>query len=269
MTENSNFEQARKVMKFLYTCFNGEKRTHSEVLSQAKMFMMALRINEGDDNYASILSRAIDLYEVEVGIKTYTPYIIAKDKKSNLWLYKKKEKIPHSYFDRYAMYLEQEGFAQKSIENIEQVCEKILAYCIDPECGFSDKKLGLVVGDVQSGKTANYLALINMAYDYGYRIVVLLAGMTDSLRIQTQKRVDSGVIGAVSDSIGNQIEYSGVGISTKDHFVIPFTNRWSIILLRILVPPKAPVTANTSQKLRPLFSGQIWPADDASLARPY
>ena len=51
--------------------------------------------------------------------------------------------------------------------------------------------------------------LINMAYDYGYKIVVLLAGLTDSLRLQTQKRTDAGVIGAISDSIGNQIVYCG------------------------------------------------------------
>ena len=225
MTETTNYKQARDIMMFLYTHFKGEKRTHSEVLNQAKKFMRALDINESDKKYFSILSRAIDLYEIEVGIKTFNPFVIAKNKKSNLWVYKKKENIPHSYFDRYKMYLTNEGFAQKSIDNIEQTCEKILAYCANPECGYADKKLGLVVGDVQSGKTANYLALINMAYDYGYKIVVLLAGMTDSLRIQTQKRMDAGVIGAVSDSIGNVIEYCGVGLAAKDHFAIPFTNR--------------------------------------------
>ena len=225
MTENSTYEQSRKIMMFLYTFFEGKKRTHSEVLEQAKMFMEASNIKETDEEYASILSRAIDLYEIEVGIKTFNPYVIAKNKKSNLWVYKKKENIPHSYFDRYKMFLSNEGFAQKSVDNIEQTCEKILAYCADPENGTSEKKLGLVVGDVQSGKTANYLALINMAYDYGYKIVVLLAGLTDSLRVQTQKRMDEGVIGAVSDSIGNVIEYCGVGLAARDHFAIPFTNR--------------------------------------------
>lgn len=64
-----------------------------------------------------------------------------------------------------------------------------------------------------------------MAYDYGYRIVVLLAGTTNSLREQTQKRTDSGVIGAKSDSIGNTIEFLGVGLNTNEHFAVPFTNQ--------------------------------------------
>lgn len=101
-----------------------------------------------------------------------------------------------------------------------------MARCANPKTtALTEKKKGLVVGDVQSGKTANYLGLINMAYDYGYRIVVLLAGTTNSLREQTQKRTDSGVIGAKSDSIGNTIEFLGVGLNTNEHFAVPFTNQ--------------------------------------------
>ena len=104
--------------------------------------------------------------------------------------------------------------------------EQILARCANPKTtALTEKKKGLVVGDVQSGKTANYLGLINMAYDYGYRIVILLAGTTNSLREQTQKRTDSGVIGAKSDSIGNTIEFLGVGLNTNEHFAVPFTNQ--------------------------------------------
>ena len=49
--------------------------------------------------------------------------------------------------------------------------------------------------------------------------------MTNSLRLQTQKRTDKGVIGAKSDSIGNSIEYIGVGFNPQDHFAVPFTNQ--------------------------------------------
>lgn len=226
MNQNqSNIELAKKAADLLYMFLDGQKKTHSEVLDQAEFIMMGLKIAKDNPNYNSILSRAIDMYEIEVGIKTYNPFVVAKDKKANLWLYKKKDTTPHAFFDRYKMHLRKEGFAHKAIENIEQTCEKILAYCADPNAGFMDKKRGLVVGDVQSGKTANYLGLINMAYDYGYRIVVLLAGLTDSLRLQTQKRTDEGVIGAVSDTIGNTIEYCGVGLVNEDHYAVPFTNR--------------------------------------------
>lgn len=89
-----------------------------------------------------------------------------------------------------------EGFAWKAIDNIEKTCEETLSYCANPKSPFGvDKKKGLVVGDVQSGKTANYLGLINMAFDYGYKIVVLLAGTTNSLRLQTQKEPTQELLG--------------------------------------------------------------------------
>jgi hypothetical protein len=54
---------------------------------------------------------------------------------------------------------------------------------------------GLVVGYVQSGKTANYTAVAARAVDAGYRIVVVLSGIHDSLRNQTQKRLEQELAG--------------------------------------------------------------------------
>ena len=65
----------------------------------------------------------------------------------------------------------------------------------------------MVVGYVQSGKTANYIGLMNKAADAGYKVIIILAGMLNSLRNQTQHRVDNGFIGL--DSL--QMEYIGVG----------------------------------------------------------
>lgn len=50
---------------------------------------------------------------------------------------------------------------------------------------------GLVLGHVQSGKTTNFLSLIAKAADSGYRLIIVLSGMTDNLREQTQERLDS------------------------------------------------------------------------------
>ena len=54
---------------------------------------------------------------------------------------------------------------------------------------------GMVVGHVQSGKTANYTGLICKAADAGYKLIIVLAGMDDSLRSQTQLRLDEGFLG--------------------------------------------------------------------------
>lgn len=67
-----------------------------------------------------------------------------------------------------------------------------------------DLRLGLVIGDVQSGKTATYAGLICKAADAGYKVVVLLTGITETLRQQTQERMDEGVI-------GYSVRYTDVG----------------------------------------------------------
>ena len=65
----------------------------------------------------------------------------------------------------------------------------ILKKCHNPIFRIWDRR-GLVYGHVQSGKTANYVGLINRAFDHGYKIVIVLTGMTEDLRKQTQERVD-------------------------------------------------------------------------------
>ena len=229
MTDTANRYNAliRKTFDMLYSLCEGQKKMHSELVKQASL-LLPITSGTQDINqlpeYNDILKSVVDLYEIEVGIKTYAPNVLAADKQSKYWLYKLKGTTPRPFFDRYKLYLRQDGFDRKTIDNIETSCEEILAYCANPRSQ-ADKKRGLVVGDVQSGKTANYLGLINLAYDYGYKIVVLLAGTTKSLRVQTQKRTDKGVIGAKSDSIGNSIEYIGVGFLPHEHYAVPFTNQ--------------------------------------------
>ena len=49
---------------------------------------------------------------------------------------------------------------------------------------------GLVIGYVQSGKTANYTALAAKAFDAGYSLVIVLTGIHNTLRRQTQIRMN-------------------------------------------------------------------------------
>ena len=211
----------------LYHTLQGKKVPYTDVVQKVKqLFPIILPDLIASPDHNAIVKEIVDRYVSEVGIQTYDPEFIDLERESKYWLYKDKARIPHPFFDRYKLYLSNDGFEAKVIKNIESSCEQILARCANPKTSApTEQRRGLVVGDVQSGKTANYLGLINMAYDYGYRIVVLLAGTTNSLREQTQKRTDSGVIGAKSDSIGNTIEYLGVGLNTNEHFAVPFTNQ--------------------------------------------
>jgi len=72
---------------------------------------------------------------------------------------------------------------------------------------------GMVMGNVQSGKTLSYTAVINKAIDAGYKLIILLTGMTESLRSQTQKRINSDVIGqAYADIEGSRRNAHFVGV---------------------------------------------------------
>lgn len=211
----------------LYQTLQGKKIPLNDVVQKAKqLYPIILPSLVASEDRNAIIKEVVDRYVSEVGIQTFDPDFIDLDKEAKYWLYKAKDTITHPFFDRYKLYLSNDGFAPKVIDSLESSCEQILARCANPKTSaLTEKKKGLVVGDVQSGKTANYLGLINMAFDYGYRIVVLLAGTTNSLREQTQKRTDCGVIGAKSDSIGNTIEFIGVGFEPKEHFAVPFTNQ--------------------------------------------
>lgn len=211
----------------LYASLQGRKVPHNDVVQKVKqLFPIILPELIASQDHNAIVKEVVNRYVSEVGIKTFDPAFLDLNKEAKYWLYDEKNKISHPFFDRYKLYLANDDFEPKVIDNIELSCERILARCANPKTSSPvEKRKGLVVGDVQSGKTANYLGLINMAYDYGYRIVILLAGTTNSLREQTQKRTDSGVIGAKSDTIGNSIEFVGVGLNTNEHFAVPFTNQ--------------------------------------------
>lgn len=71
---------------------------------------------------------------------------------------------------------------------------RILAHMPDPMQAESFQGRGLVVGYVQSGKTANYTAVAARAADAGYRIVIVLSGIHDSLRNQTQRRLQRELV---------------------------------------------------------------------------
>lgn len=100
------------------------------------------------------------------------------------------------FWKSYRAFLDSESqLPPRGITNMDELTNEVLKELGDPqEKGDWDRR-GMVVGQVQAGKTANYTALINKALDTGYKIVIVLAGTQDDLRSQTQKRLDRGVIG--------------------------------------------------------------------------
>src|SRR5437763_2928920 len=81
------------------------------------------------------------------------------------------------------------------VNNLHELTDMILERLEDPARPAPWDRRGMVVGSVQSGKTANYTGLICKAVDAGYKLVIILAGIHSNLRSQTQVRIDEGVLG--------------------------------------------------------------------------
>ena len=87
------------------------------------------------------------------------------------------------------------------VESLDYETDQIIKKFPKPDDHEFYSKKGLVVGYVQSGKTANFTHLISKAASIGYRFVIVLAGMTDTLRMQTQFRLDKELVGRNSAAI--------------------------------------------------------------------
>ena len=117
------------------------------------------------------------------------------------WFDTRRAVKPMKFWLRYRDYLTvDKGFASNVVNTIDASSDRIIDLLGDPE-GEPFNRRGLVIGDVQSGKTANYTAVINKAADVGYKVIVLLTGTLENLRKQTQVRLDEGFVGLDSLSI--------------------------------------------------------------------
>lgn len=112
------------------------------------------------------------------------------------WLADRNSEINWDFWNRYERYLEEDkGWAPATTKGLDQLTSSILERLENPLRSGSWDRRGMVVGQVQSGKTANYTGLICKAVDAGYKLIIVLAGMQDSLRSQTQLRLDEGFLG--------------------------------------------------------------------------
>lgn len=111
------------------------------------------------------------------------------------WLDDAKPSIEPFYWNRYQKLLLQNGLPKDVVISTDKVTDKILSRLGNPEKRVPWDRRGMVVGHVQSGKTANYTGLICKAADAGYRLIIVIAGIHNNLRNQTQARIDEGFIG--------------------------------------------------------------------------
>jgi hypothetical protein len=134
------------------------------------------------------------------------------------WLDKRRASIDPFYWDRYKQYLlrgdppKVRGWSPLVLTTLDRATDELLDLLGNPVEEGTWKRRGLVMGDVQSGKTASYAALMCKAADAGYRMIILLTGTLENVRRQTQERLDAAFVGFDSR------EYLGTGgLQQKRH----------------------------------------------------
>ena len=128
------------------------------------------------------------------------------------WLTEDRQKsVDWNYFDRYFELLSESGRSSKVVDETKRSSLTIMQKLADPNSQEDIYVKGLVVGAVQSGKTGNFNAVINRAIDTGYRLIIVLSGIMEDLRSQTQKRIESDVIGEGRSDEGISTGAIGVG----------------------------------------------------------
>lgn len=119
------------------------------------------------------------------------------------------------YWNRYRAYLKK-TLPDEIVKTIDIDTDIVMNNLENPKID-SFSRYGMVVGHVQSGKTANYASLVCKAADAGFKFIVVIAGGINNLRNQTQERINEAFIGIDK---GQQI---GAGVGNAPLYKLPIS----------------------------------------------
>ncbi|MBF5005688.1 Z1 domain-containing protein [Diaphorobacter caeni] len=124
------------------------------------------------------------------------------------------------YWQRLQRYMER-SMSTTVVGALDRSTDNILAKLENPERAGPWDRRGLVVGHVQSGKTSSYSALICKAADAGYKIIIVLAGLHNNLRSQTQMRLEEAFLGYETSPHRDPGNPIGVFFEDQDPLIHP------------------------------------------------
>ena len=175
---------------FCYRLLVGKQITDETIISTiSKSLLIYSNVNQ-DDLKNLLLANfnvSIDITQTLVNRDSYRPWLENFKRTHRKW----------PFWDRYKNYLQYvKHFNTNVVNEIDDMTDNVLDKMFDPTTqAVAVCKKGLVVGQVQSGKTANYTGLICKAADAGFNLIIVLAGALEDLRCQTQSRLDEGFLG--------------------------------------------------------------------------
>lgn len=112
------------------------------------------------------------------------------------WYSEERKVKSELYWPHYREHLlKQPGWSGESVAALDKATDDVVQRLSDPSSDDSYQSKGLVIGYVQSGKTANFAGVIAKAVDAGYRLIIVMTGTIELLRSQTQRRLDRELVG--------------------------------------------------------------------------
>lgn len=213
-----------KVIKFAQELIAEEEKSNVTPALISEIVDRVLMLNR---NWSQLIDR--DVVQAEL-IRRFSMWMgehatLKNDAGHENWL-NAQRKSQWRYWQRYREYQERK-MATAVVDGLDDVTDQILSLLEDPLREGSWDRRGMVVGHVQSGKTSNYTGLICKAADAGYKIIIVLAGIHNNLRSQTQIRLDEGFLGYETHPDPDSIRMTGVGELDSDPAIRPnyVTNR--------------------------------------------
>lgn len=155
-------------------------------------------------------------------------YLLTDDYSEEKWYDKCKNDLDTFFWTRYKDYLiDEQEFSPNVVATLgeETLDDKLMNSLGNPNSPSPFLKRGLIIGDVQSGKTSTYIGLMCKAADAQYKVFILLTGTTESLRRQTQERVEEGFIGLNPVAEKDTEKRVGVGKDNKPILAASLTSR--------------------------------------------
>ena len=199
----------------------GNIPTETEILELGGQLRSLPMYQVTDEEFFYVIGKLKESLRIDMGLGTavvedYIP-----------WLSSSRASINFYYWERYRTLLHQEGLGQKVVNALDRVTDDILDLMGNPSSTSGWPRKGLVMGDVQSGKTSNYTGLICKSADSGYKLIILLTGTLESLRRQTQGRMDAGFVGLDSSGVVTRSQRRkevGVGLLNASRTAGVFTS---------------------------------------------
>jgi hypothetical protein len=177
-----NFEQAVRITRMAMAAFEGDLETALAVLIVPD----------------EMRARVRETLEAERLIHIRDPYMILSQERRHIDWLPRVDRADWLYWPRLRDYfIGQRELSEATVRSVDDVTDRVLGAVENPRATPSFKVKGLVLGYVQSGKTTNYSALVAKAADVGFKLFIVLSGIHDGLRLQTQRRLHNELVAPV------------------------------------------------------------------------